>query len=79
VNTAGAGFAFVGVAINGATPVVAANSSYTPAAQVGVIVQATAILYMTPGDTVYVGGEAPAQATVVSNSLANWMTVEGPV
>jgi len=79
VNTAGAGLVFVGLAINGATPAIAANSTYTPTAQVGVIMQASAIVYMNPGDIVYAGGEAPAQATVVSGSPANWMTVEGPV
>jgi hypothetical protein len=79
VNTAGAGFVFVGISKNSASNVVAANSAYTPTAQVGVIAQASAILYMNPGDVVYGGGEAPAQATVVQGATANWMTVEGPI
>jgi hypothetical protein len=70
---------FVGVAVNGATPVVAANSAYTPAALAGIIIQATAVVHLNSGDVVYVGGESSAQATVVQGALASWMAIEGPI
>jgi hypothetical protein len=79
VNTAGAGYVYVGVAVNGATPVVAANSSYTPSALAGMVIQATAVIHLNSGDVVYVGGEAPSQATVVQNAPASWMAIEGPI
>jgi hypothetical protein len=79
VNAAGAGLVFVGAAVNGATPVIAANSAYTPSAMAGIIIQATAVIHLNADDVVYVGGEAPAQATVVQNALASWMAIEGPI
>jgi hypothetical protein len=79
VSAAGAGYIYVGVAVNGATPVVAANSAYTPSALAGVIIQATAVIHLNSGDVVYVGGEAPAQATVYQTSPASWMAIEGPI
>jgi hypothetical protein len=79
VNASDAGMIFVGVAVNGATPVVAANSAYTPAALAGIIIQATAVVHLNSGDVVYVGGESSAQATVVQGALASWMAIEGPI
>jgi hypothetical protein len=46
---------------------------------VGIIIQATAVIHLNSGDVVYVGGEAPAQATVVQNAPASWMAIEGPI
>jgi hypothetical protein len=79
VNASDAGMIFVGAAVNGATPVVAANSAYTPSAMDGIIIQSTAVIHLNSGDVVYVGGEAPGQATVVQSAPASWMAIEGPI